>query len=45
VVNGELVIVPENMQQRGFSPRTISLEERNILDIVRGVVVWIGREL
>jgi transcriptional regulator with XRE-family HTH domain len=45
VVNGELVIVPENMQQRGFSPRTISLEEHNILDIVRGVVVWIGREL
>lgn len=45
VVNGELVIVPENMQQRGFSPRTVSLEERNILEIVRGQVVWIAREL
>jgi transcriptional regulator with XRE-family HTH domain len=45
VVNGELVIVPENMQQRGFAPRTVSLEERNILDVVRGVVVWIGREM
>lgn len=45
VVEGELVIVPENLQQKGYSPRTISLEERNILDIVRGEVVWIGREL
>ncbi len=45
VVEGELVIVPENMQQRGFNPRTIPLADRNILEIVRGVVVWIGREL
>lgn len=45
IVNGELVIVPENLQQRGFSPRTVSLEDRNILDIVRGVVVWVGREM
>lgn len=45
VVEGALVIVPENMQQRGFSPRTMSLHDRNILDIVRGEVVWIGREL
>lgn len=45
VVENELVIVPENMQQRGFSPRTVSLERANILDIVRGQVVWIGREL
>jgi transcriptional regulator with XRE-family HTH domain len=45
IVEGELVIVPENMQQRGFSPRTISLQEANILDIIRGQVVWIGREL
>lgn len=45
VVERELVIVPENMQRRGFSPRTISLEDRNILDVVRGEVVWIGRAL
>ena len=45
LVEGELVIVPENMQQRGFSVRTISMEDRNILDLVRGQVVWIGREL
>jgi SOS-response transcriptional repressor LexA len=45
VVENELVIVPENMQQRGFSPRTVSLERANILEIVRGQVVWIGREL
>lgn len=45
VVERELVVVPQNMQQRGFTPRTVSLEERNILDVVRGEVVWIGREL
>ena len=45
VVEGDLVIVPENMQQRGFAPRTIPLSDRNMLDLVRGVVVWIGREL
>ncbi len=45
VVEGELVIVPENMQQRSFSPRTVGLEDRNILDMVKGEVVWIGREL
>lgn len=45
VVEDELVIVPENMQQRGFAPQTVSLEGENILDIVRGEVVWIGREL
>jgi hypothetical protein len=45
VVKNELVIVPENMQQRGFSPRTVPMEKTNILDIVRGEVVWVGREL
>lgn len=45
VVGRELVIVPENMQQRGFVPQTISLEDRNILDLIKGEVVWIGREL
>ncbi len=45
IVENELVIVPENMQQRGFTPRTIPLEDHNILDIIRGEVVWIGREL
>lgn len=45
IVENELVIVPENMQQRGFTPRTVSMEDRNILDIIRGEVVWIGREL
>jgi transcriptional regulator with XRE-family HTH domain len=45
VVGRELVVMPENMQQRGFSPRTIPLADRDILDIIRGEVVWIGREL
>jgi transcriptional regulator with XRE-family HTH domain len=45
VVGRELVVMPENMQERGFSPRTIPLADRNILDIIRGEVVWIGREL
>lgn len=45
IVEGGLVIVPQNMQQRGFTPRTIPLQDRNILDIVRGEIVWIGREL
>jgi len=45
VVGRELVVMPENMQQRGFSPRTIPLADRDILEIIRGEVVWIGREL
>ena len=45
IVGRELVVVPENMQQRGFSPQTISLEDRDILEIIKGQVVWIGREL
>jgi transcriptional regulator with XRE-family HTH domain len=45
VVSRELVVMPENMQQRGFSPRTIPLADRDILEIIRGEVVWIGREL
>ena len=45
VVGKELVVMPENMQERGFSPRTIALSDRDILEIVRGEVVWIGREL
>jgi transcriptional regulator with XRE-family HTH domain len=45
VVGRELVVMPENMQQRGFSPRTIPLADRDILDLIRGEVVWIGREL
>src|ERR1022692_1955996 len=45
VVGRELVVMPENMQQRGFSPRTIPLADRDILDIIRGEVVWIGRDL
>jgi len=45
VVGRELVVMPENMQQRGFSPRTIPLADHDILDIIRGEVVWIGREL
>jgi hypothetical protein len=44
-VERDLVIVPQNMQQRGFTPQTISLEDQNILDVIRGEVVWIGREL
>ncbi len=45
IVGSELVVMPENMQNRGFSPRTISLVDRDILEIVKGEVVWIGREL
>jgi hypothetical protein len=45
VVGRELVVMPENMQQRGFSPTTIPLADRDILEIIRGEVVWIGREL
>ncbi len=45
IVENELVIIPENMQQRGFLPRTVSLDNTNLLDVVRGEVVWIGREL
>lgn len=45
VVGRELVIMPENMQQRSFSPRTVPLADRDLLEIVRGEVVWIGREL
>jgi hypothetical protein len=45
VVGRELVVMPENMQQRGFSPRTIPLTDRDLLEIIRGEVVWIGREL
>jgi DNA-binding transcriptional regulator YdaS (Cro superfamily) len=45
IVGNELVIMPENMQTRGFSPRTISLVDRDILEIIKGEVVWIGREL
>lgn len=42
VVGRELL---ENMQQRGFSQRTIPLAGRDILEIIRVEVVWIGREL
>src|SRR5580658_785058 len=45
VVGRELVVMPENMQERGFSPRTIPLVDRDLLEIIRGEVVWIGREL
>jgi hypothetical protein len=45
IVGKELVVMPENMQQHGFSPRTIPLADRDILEIIRGEVVWIGREL
>lgn len=45
IVGRQLIIVPENMQQRGFLPQTVSVEERNILDVIKGEVVWIGREL
>jgi hypothetical protein len=45
VVGKELVVMPENMQQRGVSPRTIPLADRDVLEIIRGEVVWIGREL
>lgn len=45
VVGRDLVVMPENMQQRGFSPRTVPLADCDLLDVIRGEVVWVGREL
>jgi SOS-response transcriptional repressor LexA len=39
-----LLVIPDN-PAAGFDPTSVSLKARNILDIIQGQVVWIGREL
>src|SRR5882724_11238073 len=36
VVGRDLVVMPENMQQIGFSPRTVALSDQDVLEIIRG---------
>jgi len=39
-----LLIIPDN-PTAGFDPTTVSLKGRNVLHLIQGQVVWIGREL
>ncbi|MEX2300977.1 MAG: S24 family peptidase [Bryobacterales bacterium] len=45
VVRGALVVVPDNPSQGGRIPTQIALAGQEILDLVQGRIVWIGREL
>lgn len=45
VAGNSLLLVPENPRWREGRPTEIRLEGIDILSVVRGVVVWIGREL
>ena len=45
VVRGALVVVPDNPSQRGRIPTQIALAGREILDLVQGRIIWIGRQL
>ncbi|MBI4459709.1 MAG: helix-turn-helix domain-containing protein [Acidobacteria bacterium] len=45
VAGNSLLLIPENPRWREGHPTEIRLEEIDILSIVRGEVVWIGREL
>lgn len=45
VVGGALVLVADNPRQISDIPSQIPLAGRNVLDIVRGKIVWVGREL
>ena len=45
VAGSSLLLVPENPRWREGQPTEIPLEELDILSIVRGEVVWVGREL
>jgi len=44
-VGGALVLVSDNPRSLVSLPDHLALARRNILDIVRGRVVWVGREL
>lgn len=39
-----LLVIPDN-PTAGFDPTTVSLKGRDILQIIQGQVVWVGREL
>jgi hypothetical protein len=45
IVGGALVLVADNAGQSSAIPGQIPLAGRNVLDIVRGRIVWVGREL
>lgn len=44
-VGGALVLVSDNCRSHVSLPDHLALARRNILDIVRGRAVWVGREL
>ncbi len=44
-VGRALVVVVDNARAASSPPETISLSGRDILDVVRGRVVWVGRDL
>ena len=45
LAGSSLVFVPENPRAKELGPAELRLEGRDILTVVRGEVVWIGREL
>lgn len=45
VVGGALVLVADNARQGSDIPSQIALAGHNVLDIVKGKIVWVGREL
>jgi transcriptional regulator with XRE-family HTH domain len=45
VVRGALVVVPDNPAQSANIPTQIALAGHDVLDIVKGRIVWIGRDL
>jgi hypothetical protein len=45
VVGAALVLVADNARQGVDVPNPVPLAGRNILDVVRGKIVWVGREL
>jgi transcriptional regulator with XRE-family HTH domain len=45
VIRGALVVVPDNPTQNAKIPTQIALAGHDVLDIVRGRITWIGRDL
>ena len=45
VVGGALVVVVDNARQAHSLHGPVPLERKEVLDIVRGKIVWVGREL
>lgn len=45
VIRGALVVVPDDPSDSGRIPTQVALAGHEILDVVRGRVVWCGREL